>query len=236
MNRYVGIYQLVLSLACEKFTGFNYDTESIGQKSRIYGTVVNAYFPYEPVVNARIELGYMVFYSDSMGKFDVDYILSTDDNRNQPVALLVSASNFHNLRMDFTIEVPEQRLLLEMDYGAPKIERIWIGVPEEVVNQVRVTDNQGTDNIASVVTTLYYSNMFDPLIKTRVLPMNFVNQVPGSSVSAYYQVVEIPTYGEGWIYNSRWIHFVVRDKDGFSQIIDKKYSDIMSTDPLFPVQ
>jgi len=229
------LFLLIFSTGCEKFTGYNYESESVGQQARIYGTVVNAFNPSEPVVNARIELSYLTIYTDSLGKYDIIYILGVDDNRNKPLDIHVTAPLYHDLVTDFIIKIPEQKIDIMLEYGAPKIEKIWIGAPEEVYHQVIITDNQGFENIESVVTTFYYANMTDPLIKTRTVKMMFMGAVPGTGVSFYYQAVEIPTYGEGWSYSSRWIKFIVRDMDGFSDAINKKYSDIMSPGQLFNV-
>ncbi len=234
--RFIILSLAIISYGCEEFTGYNYDSDFIAQNSHIYGKVFNAFHPYQPVKNARIEFGYLTFFTDSLGAYDITYILSVDDNRNKPIEVLVSAADYHDLVTELIIEIPEQKVDLELEYGAPKIERIWVGVPEEVYHQVIVTDNQGIDNIQSVRTTFYYSNINDPLIKTRTAEMIFIGHVPGSSSSAYYQAIQIPTYGEGWTYEGRWINFVVQDKDGFSDTVTKRYADIMSPYPLFTVE
>ena len=65
------------------FTGYSYESESVGQRARIYGTVVNAFNPSEPVINDRIELCYLTIFTDSQGKYYIHYILNVDDNRNK---------------------------------------------------------------------------------------------------------------------------------------------------------
>jgi hypothetical protein len=226
----------LLFTACKEFTGYDYEAESIGDKSHISGSVVNTFSPDEPVVNARVQIGYLTTYTDSSGRFDVEYILSTDDNRNKPIELLVSAPDFLDLISEFIIEIPEQKINLNLDYGAPEIEKIWIGASEcNVAHQVIITDYQGIDNIQSVRTVFYYVNMLDPEVKTIPVEMSYSGQVPGSDVSAYYLAKSVFTVEQFWNYSDRWINFTVVDKDGFGDMMTKKYSDIMSSDPLFPI-
>lgn len=232
-NIFLGL--VIIFFGCEKFTEYNYDSDSIGHSSHIYGTVLNTFYPYQPVKNARVELGYLTFYADSLGKYDINYILGVDDNRNKPVDIVVSAPDYHDLVTEIIVQIPEQNLNLNLDYAAPKIDSIWIGVQSNVYHQVIVTDNQGFENIQSVVTIFYYANIFDPVIKTRTMEMTFKGVVLESNISAYYQAVPSASYEEGWHYTNRWINFVVIDKDGFSQVINKKYSNIISPDPLFPI-
>ena len=230
------LFFLILTIqffGCEEFTGYDYEAESIGDKSRLHGTVVNTFDPEKPVINAILQIGYLTTYTDSSGRFDVEYILSTDENRNKPVELSVTAEDYLDLNTEFIIEIPEQNFDINLDYGAPIIEKIWIGAPEEIIHQVMVTDFQGIDNIESVTTVFYYTNMLDPELKTITVEMTFIETVPGSDISAYYMATALPNIDGFWFYNDRWIDFTVIDKDGFSDRRRKKYAGLISPDPLF---
>ena len=226
---------LLIFFGCEKFTGHNYESESIADKSRVYGTIRNKFNSSERVVNAHVEIGYITTSTDSSGNYDVDYIISTDDNRNKPVDIYITAPNYHDLQTDFLVFPPESKIDLSMEYGAPIIEKIWIGVPEEIVHQVLVTDYQGIENIQSVTTGIYYVKFDDPEIRIETIAMQLYNKL--SENSAYYYATALPSLPDGWFYDPvdpTHIQFTVTDRDSFVTLIDQKYSDIMSPTPLFP--
>ena len=229
------LLSIFILISCEKFTGYNYDSESIADQSRVYGTIRNIYNSTERVVNAHVEIGYITTRTDSSGDYDVDYIISTDDNRNKPVEIFITAPNYHDLQTDFLVFPPESNIDLYMEYGAPIIEKIWIGVPGKIVHQVLVSDYQGIDNIQSVTTGIYYVKFGDQEVRIETIKMKLYMKL--SDNSAYYNATALPTIPNGWFYDSAdptHIQFTVTDLDSFVTLVDQKYSNIMSPTPLFP--
>ena len=228
------IWSLVISTGCETFTGYNYESESVADKSRVYGTVRNTYNTSELVNNAQMSIGYLSTKTDSSGQYDVEYIISTDDNRNQPVPIIITAPNYHELHTDFLVFPPESKLDLYLEYGAPIIEKIWIGIPEEIVHQVLITDYQGIENINRVSTGIYYVKYNDPQIRIEVVEMQLYEQI--SENSAYFYATAPLTIEGDWFYDPvdpTHIQFEVRDQDGFVTTIDQKFSNLISPMPLF---
>jgi hypothetical protein len=226
---------LLVSWSCEKYISYSYEAESIASKAYVDGVVYDKHQKIR-VGNAKISLNGVTSYSDKDGLYNMEYILGVDEQRDKPVNVLVTAPNYLPLDTGIVFYPGPRELNLIMEYGAPRIQKIWMGVTiGQVEVQVLVRDFQGLDNIDYIRSKSYYHKMHESEVKSFTAFMDFVMPDTLSTHSYYFRSTAPFMLDDGWYFELRQFEIEAVDHDGLNHLVDKKYADIWSTEPLFDV-
>lgn len=225
---------LLLYISCEKITGYNYQAEPQNKAVKISGNVINK-FTNQPVDGATVKIGSQITSTDTAGAYLIYYILQTDEERDKPVEVRVTAENYIPYNQQVVLYPTETEINIELIYGAPKIEEnvlvpyILDFVPIYVC-QARVMDYQGLNDIDSVRAIFYYENQQDNVYEKVTVPMQFVSAI--SDQAAYYQGYTYTKRGQAEITSSYAIE--AKDRQGFTHYLTD-YITAMNPDHfLFP--
>ena len=247
------IWKLVLGLvllfstcfqACEKFTGFDYESESIGTHSIIHGRIQNI-FDQTSVENAEISIGVMTIYTDNAGNYSVDYIIGVDEERNKPLDFILRAENYYPLDTSIVIFPPEMQFNLQLVYAAPIIEKAWTGIVPVIVpisqetfiypvTQIMVTDYQGITTLDSIMTTFYYAQM--GAAEFRKFPMIMRQDSILTETTAYYEAIGPSNIGGDFLFYDRSMDIYVSDNEKYFDLKTLDDSNIFVDQPLFPIE
>ncbi len=236
--KYFIILSSLFFLNCEKYINSQTESNLNDREITVTGTVVNE-FTSQAIKGALVNFGGRDTLTDHLGKFELRYRLTVDNDRNKPVELIVSANNYFDYKLASVIAPIDLIYAVRMIYAAPIVENSvlvrYYFVQEEmdlVVVQALVFDYQGADDIDSVGTILYYRNEEDQTFRTSIIPMRFVEKL--SQNSAHYQAVAIPTYLDIWHIQNNFDVYVV-DSLGYSTYVQDVPINPLSGDTLiFP--
>lgn len=234
LNWLVPLSLLVFS-SCDKYISYSYEAESIASKSNVDGMVYDIH-QHIKVSNAEISIGGVTTFSDKDGLYNLEYILGVDDQRDKPVKVLVTAPNYLPLDTGIVFYPGPRDLDLIMEYGAPRIQKIWMGVTiGQVEVQVQVRDFQGIDNIDYIRSKSYYHKMHENEVKSYTAFMDFVMTDTLMAHTYFFRSTAPFMVDDGWYFEIRQFEVEAVDYDGLNHLVDKKYADIWSTEPLFGV-
>jgi hypothetical protein len=226
---------LLLVIGCEKYVSYSYEAESIASKSNVDGMVYDIHQKI-PVANAEIYIGGFTTVSDNEGLYQLEYILGVDDQRDKPVNIIVTAPNYLPLDTGIVFYPGPRDLDLILEYGAPQIQKIWMGITiGQVEVQVQVRDFQGFDNLDYIRTKLYYHKMHENEVKSYT---SFMDAVPVDTLpenTFFFRSLAPFEVDDGWYFEVRQFEVEAVDHDELNHLVDKKYANIWSTEPLFDV-
>ena len=217
--------------ACEKYTGFDYSAGSLGSLVEVSGLITNQ-FTGDPVKSAEIDFGPQRTFSDSSGWYHIDFILGVDEQRDKPVILAVRADNYFSIERSLIIYPVDTVINIQLEYGAPIIEKIWVGFYEElVIFQTRVRDYQSIENIDRVVSEMHFFKDGETDSRALIQVMQQVELV--DTDVAIYQSVAPPGLGDGWTFDLRKFLISAHDLDGFTDALWQRNDEVWSPDTLF---
>ena len=230
---------LSLFLSCEEFIGSQ--TESNLQKTDIIipGSITDIFTQAE-VFGASIQLGenYQVT-SDVNGQFSIQYQLTTDDERNKPISLQISAANYFPFQQELVIFPVDYQLKISLTYAAPIIRESVLVLhqfPELdipiYVCQALVEDYQGYHDVDSVKAVFYYLNPQTQEIKQLVTPMVFI--AAASFRAAYYEATAYPDLLDSLWQIRKYFDLSAIDSSGYSTYIQDMVPAMSGDLPLFP--
>ena len=228
-------------LGCEEFVSSQTNSNLQKTEINISGTVRNV-FSQSVVYGATIKLGedYQA-YSDYNGQFSIRYVLTTDDERNKPVFLQISAPNYFSFQQELVIYPLDYNLEISLIYAAPIIQEsvlVPYQFPESrdpiFVCQVLLIDYQGYSDVDSVKAIFHYLNDQTQEVRRLVSPMLYISAV--SQNSAYFEATAFPDISDIWkIQNYYEISAV--DKSGYStyiqDMIPARTGDTLIFPPVF---
>jgi len=222
---------LFISGACDKYISYDYSAGSIGSRIEISGFVTNI-FTGDVIKGAWIEFGQQRTYSDSTGQYHIEYILGIDEQRDKPVLLTINAEDYLPFEKSFILYPVDTVINLRMEYGAPIIEKIWIGSYNDlIIFQSRIHDYQSVDNIREVISEMHYYKNGESY--SRVLRKAMDQISPEENDTAIYQSVGPITLGDGWFLELREFLIAAHDWDGYMDEVRNINDDNWSPDTLF---
>jgi hypothetical protein len=219
---------------CEKITGYNYDVKPLNNTVRVYGVVKNA-FTGRAVEDALVEIGIQTTSTDIYGQYEVQYILGTAENRDQPVPVVISAPNYEILHTSFIIYPEPTRVDFQLVYAAPIIEKnaLFATMGSNWYCQAIVKDFQGVNDIKKVTASFYYVKPNSPdsyLVSYEFILIGSVNNITGR-----YQISVPPTYrGDYYLYIDRY-QLEAEDYEGHIHQKIGYTSKVVPDTALFPV-
>ncbi|HFE63745.1 MAG TPA: carboxypeptidase regulatory-like domain-containing protein [Caldithrix sp.] len=217
---------------CEKFVGFKYQADIQTQTVKISGRVTNT-FTGKAVENARVKIGIQKTYTDSDGNYLIYYVLGTDEERNKPVPVTISAENYQTFTGQLTLLPTDTEFNTDLVYLAPIIEAnaMFPWGSEGLVCQARVLDYQGSTDIDSVIATLYYNKNGE--IHRRVLKIPMILVIRNSDLSASYQCNVLLNLANEWAFSKDY-DILVKDKEGYTDKLSDVYNESKPDTALFP--
>lgn len=235
--RYLTLPLLVLA-ACEQYIGFDYEAESVEHTAKISGTVRNV-FTDKRVGNALIQMGTQTTRSDNRGEYLIHYILRSDEERDKPVQVSISADNYLPFSDSFVLYPGDTEFDPRLEYAAPIIQKNALAFESEIsgdpalVCQAQILDYQGVDDINTVMATFSYAKEGEPGYKKIKIDMNSVQSI--SAIVAYYQCIVPTTLPDGWVfYPFTDYQIFAEDHEGYSHTIYDVLSDTLLFSPIFP--
>jgi len=177
---------------CEKITGYNYDVNPLNNTVRVYGEVINT-FSGQAVEDALVQIGIQTTSTDIYGEYQVQYILGAAEDRDQPVPVAISATNYETLNTSFIIYPEPTRLDFQLVYAAPIIEQnsllLYRGLdnePQEICQAI-IVDYQGVNDIKEVNASFYYIRKDNPNSFYFTYPLNLIETNGGTE--GHYQAI-----------------------------------------------
>ena len=215
MKKYILLTSIFILLSCDYDRYFSYDTdaEELLKTTPVKGRIMH-YYRNEPVSNALVQVGAQETLTDINGFYNIDYILTDNEERNKPVQIQVSAHNFYSESLSTLIEPLGNTYNFSLKYAAPIInDAIRRFDPYNkflLICQAVITDYQGWQDIDSVYAIFYNSASGEPSI----VPLQLVGYM-GDYVS-HYQA----TYQGETNFELRY-SIIAIDKDNYSDQLDK---------------
>jgi hypothetical protein len=229
------IFLFLILEGCERYIGYNYDVESIGEKARVFGSIKNIYTG-EPVISANIQIGIFRTSSDHNGSFLIFYNLGTDEERNKPVPVSVTATDYYPYNDEILIFPQDNMIDIQMVYAAPIIVKHYGGWHQSLsgitylVLQAEVTDYQGINTLDSVQATFFIN---DGEESHEVLwGMKQIYQT--SDITAFYQIYANPLTFSPWFLEERFL-IRVWDNEGYQDLATRALAQMNPLfDPILP--
>ena len=160
--KYILLVILVLLItACdfEKYVGSNTSAEILAQSTKIFGQVNNIY-TQEPVYKALVEIGGQTTLTNEKGEFSVNYLISDDEERNQPTKISITAPNYFSWQTEKILYPDLNEINRDLVYAAPIIrETVRVDGPgseQAYIYQAIIKDYRGVANISKVIAQQYY--------------------------------------------------------------------------------
>lgn len=210
----------------EKFYQSKYEATPIPISAKITGQVTDR-FSKLPVEDAIVNIGNQATFTNADGDFLLNYILGSDEERNRPVEIKISAYNYLTLN-SAEVVYPETNIDFEIDYAAPIIKQICL---VDSICQAIVFDNQGFDDISTVKASFAYVPLGEKLPVYYLLES--LNSMPTdcTKIGHFQCFVEVEIVEN--IFISPVYKVEARDKAGFA---DSTSSTLLGVDTLlFPV-
>jgi len=228
----------IVSEGCEEFISSNTQSELHKTKITISGTI-NDIYNNTVVYGARINLGndYQTF-SDVDGRFSILYRLTTDDERNRPILLKITARNYLPFEQQIIIYPMDYSLEVNLIYATPIVrESVFVlyqfdgfDIPLYVC-QALIEDYQGYTDIDSVIAIFFYLHTDTQEIKRLTVPMTLI--APASSRAAYYEATAYPQLESVWEIRTNF-DLQATDQSGYSTYIQDMVPPMTGDTPLFP--
>ncbi len=205
-----------LFLGCEQFIGYNYDADVEDNTIRISGRVRNI-FTDEPVAGALVQIGIQQTLTDYFGDYILHVDLGTDEERDKPVPVTVTAEKYDAFEDQFVIYNEDKEYVIKLVYVAPIIKEASIYPTSSLLNcDVRIYDYQGFADIKTVQATFYYIKDFSPDMKRLDMDLEFVKFI--TPLSALYRCKILSGLGDGWHLPSKdnYYYIFAEDQSGNS--------------------
>lgn len=217
---------------CEKFVGFKYQADVQTRTVKIFGQVINT-FTGKAIEHARVQVGVQKTYTDSDGNYLIFYPLGTDEDRNKPVPVTISAENYQTYSGQLILLPTDTELSVDLIYLAPTIleNAIFPLGRDGLICQARVLDYQGADDIDSVAAILYYDKNGEPNRRVLKIPMILVMRNPDRS--AFYQCVAAANLGDDWAFSKDY-EIRATDQEGYTDRVVDVYNQSKPDSALFP--
>lgn len=143
----------------EKYIGSSTSVEVLAESTKIFGQVNNIY-TQEPVYKAQIKIGEQTTLTNENGEFNIDYLISDDEERNQPTKISITAPNFFPWQTEKILYPDLNEINRDLVYAAPIIrETVRVngpGAEEAYIYQAIIKDYRGVSNIKKVTAQQYY--------------------------------------------------------------------------------
>jgi hypothetical protein len=234
----IAVFLLFSSLVffnCDNFWGYDYDADPIPNSATINGKITNL-FTGEPVYDAKVQVGGQSARTNANGEYSLEYQYQSDEDRNKPVQITVSATNYFSYSTSVIIFPQNNFFDATLEYAAPLISKaVLVDYYENdstYVCQALVKDYQGADEISSVLASFLYWNTTTRTIQPDEVEMTFDHSI--SANEEYFQTIYQPlTEYQDLIFLER-ASIVVTDSSGYhnSIIVNSTTPDSL----LFPVQ
>jgi len=152
--RFILIIFLILVVGgcdLDKYTGYNYEGESLIETARITGNVTNT-FTGTPILRATLKFGNLITYTDGEGDYLLVYPLGTGDERNRPITVVVSRPNYFQIETEIVVYPDKNIHDFALIYAAPIIESSSLELisQSEAICYATILDYQGVDDIENV--------------------------------------------------------------------------------------
>jgi len=231
-------FTVILTLvSCVEFVSSQTDSNLQKTEILIAGTIRDIL--NQSVVNgATIQLGddYQVF-SDINGQFSIRYILTTDDERNKPLSVQITAPNYFPFTQELVIYPVDYNLEISLIYAAPIIQESVLVLYQFTdfdiplfVCQILLKDYQGFSDVDSVRAIFYYLNNQTQEIRQLIAPMVYI--AAASQNAAYFEATAYPELSAVWELRSYYDISAV-DKSGYSTYIQDMIPAYSGDTPIF---
>ncbi len=212
------LFPLLLLFGCEQYLGYKYDVQEPDNSVAISGTIQNT-FTGEKVDSALIQIGDQKTYSDAFGEFRIIHTIETDDERNKPVTILVTAENYLPYSNHFLIYHEDIQSSISLDYAAPVIDSSFVyydSITKNIICHTFITDYQGGYDIRLVKGSFFYEKEGEHIYKQFDIPLTYHTYL--SNVSAEFTCFVPGTIGNGWMLLSRGFFYYIyaEDYEGYS--------------------
>lgn len=229
------LFASLILFNCDNFWGYDYDADPIPNSAPISGKITNL-FTNEPVYDAKVQAGSQSTHTNENGEFLLHYSYMSDEERNKPVHVTVTAANYFSYSRTIIIFPQDNVFNAALEYAAPLISKAvlvdYFGDGDTFVCQALVKDYQGAEEIASVLGSFLYWNTDTNMAQVDDVAISFDHTF--SDLEAYYQLIYHPiTEYENLSFLQR-VSIVVTDSSGYhgSIVISSTSTDSL----LFPVQ
>lgn len=183
---------LVAGCDVDRFTGFKYEAEPLESFARVTGKVVNVFNEAEAVSQARVSLEGQTDSTDFSGNYVINYVLSSDAQRDRPISLRISQDRYFDLDTTLVIRGGEISVNWKMVYAAPRVlssERLLPTFRAEIL------DYQGINTISSVQAIVTYRDFTERQNYDTPYLMTRVQQIDANT--AIYETVVPPSINVG---------------------------------------
>lgn len=206
----------VFFISCDTYLGYDYDAENPATTVRVFGNITNKYTG-EAVDSAQVQLGLFQTLTDVYGDYAIYYELSISDQRDKPVPLSISATNYFPYSDQFILYQGTIEKTFELDYAAPMIDSAQITSDYTGLGcSAFISDYQGYSNIRNVTGTFFYDKYGHPKFKSIDIDMNYKRA--SSYKSAEFRCIVPRIIEEEWtlLAKARFFYIYVEDYDGFT--------------------
>jgi hypothetical protein len=220
---------------CDNFWGYDYNADPIPNSATVNGKITNL-FTGEPVYDAKIQVGAQSTRTNGDGEYSLEYQYVSDEDRNEPVQITVSAKNYFSYSTLVIIYPQHNFFDAALEYAAPLISKAvlvdYFGNDSTYVCQALVKDYQGADEISSVIASFQYWRNSTNTGESDDKTMSYHHSL--SDTEAYYQIIYHPFTEIQDLSFLGLVSIVVMDSSGYHNSALNR-----STIPdslLFPVQ
>lgn len=183
----------LIFLNCKSFWGYDYEADPIPDSATISGKVINL-FTSEPVYYAKVQVASQFTRTDENGEYILHYFYESDEDRDKPVPITISAMNYFSYSKSIIIYPQNNFFDAALEYAAPLISKLVLvdydGNDSIYVCQTLVKDYQGAEGISSVIASFIYWNTNRNQIEKDEVLMEFNHYL--SNEEAFYQVIYYP--------------------------------------------
>ena len=182
-----------VTFSCKEYTGFNYDAEEPENTLSVSGLVCNI-FTNQPVDSALIQIGTQRTLTDECGQYRLTYFINIDDERNKPVKVKITASNYEPDSSRIIAASGKRIYDFSLIYVAPIIRKAKLEQRKDddfifFFCEVEIHDYQGVADIKKVTGTFIYEYPNHSGYKSKAIALHFSEQL--SDTNAVYNC-EVP--------------------------------------------
>jgi len=210
------IHVFFIFFSCKQFVDYNFEAETIDNSLRISGKILNV-FTGKSVEGALVEFGVQSTITDEFGNYVLHFNMGTDEQRDKPVEVKISAEDYAVYTDEFVIYNENIIYNADLVYISPILgDATYFRDGLYVVIQVIVTDYQGYHDINVVNGTFNYFRDHRPDVMARSHQLEFL-EAP-SPTTAIYQCKILHRIEDYWYFSIRDILFYLyaEDRDGNS--------------------
>jgi hypothetical protein len=196
---------LFLLISCKEFTSYNLEGTSTDILIKINGKITDQYSG-KPVRDAQVTVGPRSTVTDLGGKYNIYFPLSTDENRDKPVPITISAYNYVTYTEERVFYPEDIQINLTLIYAAPiifetTITPVYGGYDGGHYHlEALIGDYQGLSDITSAQAAFRY--VLGTVSFWRYFTLDFVRSVDGTRGYFACDAPMIPETGE--YFNGRY--------------------------------